>query len=229
MLYCKACQNKVVRTEEYAGNQCAYCRNGFVSQLACGQCGHDVPRGASHCARCEGPGVEVPFMDAGVLPPGLPGLPPPGGLPPGFSSMPPGTMMIVVGGQLGPPPPPPPPPAAPGLDMTFVSPGTNLPARLRDLPPPIPEVYRSHRHGAMAEVTMNGRDAEILTNMRKVSALLEVLAGDMNNLQGHMSSTRDCIRECRMLAITLQEEVEVRLGPNGARMPIGNPVGGRRG
>jgi len=96
------------------------------------------------------------------------------------------------------------------------------------MPPPVPEVYRSHRFGATAEVTMNGSDAAILTKMQQVAVLLEALAAEMNNLQGHMPSTRDCIRQCRMLSIDLQGEVEVRLGPNGARMPIGNDLGGRR-
>lgn len=92
-------------------------------------------------------------------------------------------------------------PALPGLPM--------------GLPPPVRETYIQRSFGVESEVTLNGRDADILTKMNQAAALLQVLAAEMNNLQGHMPSTRDVIKGCRRLSLELQEEVEVRLGPQG--------------
>lgn len=83
------------------------------------------------------------------------------------------------------------------------------------LPAPIRESYEQRRFGVDAAVQMNGRDAAILTKMQQAGALLHVLAQEMNNLQGFMPSTREVIKGCRKLAADLQEEVEVRIGPQG--------------
>lgn len=80
---------------------------------------------------------------------------------------------------------------------------------------PVREAYSHGRFGVEAEVQLNGRDADIMTKMKQTGALLHVLAQEMNNLQGHMPSTRALIKACRNLAAELQEEVEVRLGPQG--------------
>lgn len=83
------------------------------------------------------------------------------------------------------------------------------------LPERVPETYVQRRFGVESHVQMSGQDASILTEMGQVAMLLHALAGRMNELAGHMGSTRDCIKSCRILAMTLQEEIEVRRGPQG--------------
>jgi RNA polymerase subunit RPABC4/transcription elongation factor Spt4 len=73
------------------------------------------------------------------------------------------------------------------------------------------------RFGAVADVQMNGRDAEILTKMNQVVVLLHALAQEMNGFFDLMDSTRRCIKSCRNLATDLQEEVETRMGPSSSR------------
>lgn len=92
-----------------------------------------------------------------------------------------------------------------------------IPVLPMGMPAPIAESYVQRSFGVESEVTMGGRDAEILSRMQQVAALLQVLAADMNGLQGHMPSTREVIKGCRKLALEMQEEVEVRLGPQGTR------------
>jgi hypothetical protein len=102
------------------------------------------------------------------------------------------------------------PPGAPPVMGALAIPG--LP---NSLMLPVQESYSHGRFGVSAEVQLNGRDADILTKMKQTGALLHVLAQEMNNLCGHMPSTRAVIKACRNLAADLQEEVEVRLGPQG--------------
>jgi len=84
-----------------------------------------------------------------------------------------------------------------------------------ELPPSVPEVYRAGKFGVRAVVQMSGRDAEILTRMGNAAVLLLALANEMNQLQGFMASTRAVIKAARTLASDLQEEIEVRIGPQG--------------
>jgi hypothetical protein len=207
VLYCKACQNMVPSGEA----RCYLCQNGFVNQLACATCHADVPRGSTGCARCDGQHAEV------MQPP-----PPPTGYPPPPQEYFPGR------GPVHSPPPRHPHsghsgqalvPVTPGVSITINQPGT-LPAiphlpRGMALPTRVPESYLQRSHGATSEVVMNGEDASILTEMGNLSALLHVMAGRMNELQGHMPSTRQLIRKCRDLSTDIQEEIEVRLGPQG--------------
>lgn len=188
MLYCKAC-NFVVGAGQ---NSCGNCGNGFVSALMCGGCGKEVARGASSCSTCD-----RHVGGVGLVPqarPPLPGPPPPGV-----------ALTILPFGAEAPPGGGAPPPfgalAIPGLPL--------------GLPVPVRSSYTQERFGVVAEVEMNGRDADILTKMQQAAALLHVLAKEMNNLQGHMPSTREVIKGCRKLALEIQEEVEVRLGPQG--------------
>lgn len=114
-----------------------------------------------------------------------------------------GVVVAVVpygGGQLQHPEPM--LPALPGLPM--------------GLPPPVRESYVQRSFGVESEVVLNTGDADILNKMNQAAALLQVLAAEMNKLQGHMPSTREVIKGCRKLSLELQEEVEVRLGPQGA-------------
>ena len=109
-------------------------------------------------------------------------------------------------------------PEDPVLAIAIVPLNSSIPAvaglpRGMAMPARISDSYTAGKFGAEAKVTLNGQDASIMTEMGQVAALLHVLAGRMNELQGHMASTRQCIRDCRKLAADLQEEVEVRIGP----------------
>ena len=119
-----------------------------------------------------------------------------------------------------------PPTAPPGVSITIIPFGGEqsvppvmgalaIPGLPTDLMRPVHDSYSHGRFGVSADVQLNGRDADILTKMKQTAALLHVLAQEMNNLQGHMTSTRAVIKSCRNLAAEIQEEVEVRLGPQG--------------
>lgn len=83
------------------------------------------------------------------------------------------------------------------------------------MPMVVPPSYVQNRFGVSAEVQLSGQDAEILTLMSQAATLLHGLAAKMNTFSGVMKSTRDVIRGCRDLATLLQEEIEVRRGPQG--------------
>lgn len=101
------------------------------------------------------------------------------------------------------------------LPYLHLPPGTSAALQVPriELPSAVPARYVSRKFGVEAEVVLNGQDAEILTKMGQVAALLQVLAQNMNNFQGVMDSTRRVIKACRNLAADIQEEVEVRRGP----------------
>lgn len=88
--------------------------------------------------------------------------------------------------------------------------GTAIP-----MPVHVPQSYRQSKFGVESEVTYNGTDAEILTLMGQAVTALHLLAAKMNTFQGLMQSTRDVIKGCRNLATDLQEEIELRRGPQG--------------
>ena len=77
----------------------------------------------------------------------------------------------------------------------------------------VSEVRTGGKFGAISDIQMNGRDAEILTKMNQVVALLHALAAEMNDFVALSGETRKCIKGCRNLAADLQEEVETRVGP----------------
>lgn len=79
----------------------------------------------------------------------------------------------------------------------------------------VPERYLAGRHGVDAEVQIPQGDAELMTYMLRAASLLTELAARMNGFQGTSDMTRANIRACRQLALDLQEEVEVRRGPQG--------------
>lgn len=119
-------------------------------------------------------------------------------------------------------PAPPLPPRGNNIDVTIMpyqdirnSRAMAVPGLPLGLPAPIRESYEQKRFGVDAAVQMNGRDAAILTKMQQAGALLHVLAQEMNNLQGFMPSTREVIKGLRKMAVDLQEEVEIRIGPQG--------------
>lgn len=112
------------------------------------------------------------------------------------------------------------PPGTPMEGVLVISTPLALPTLPRGLttferPAPVPAVYRAGKHGAEAKVAMGGRDAEILTRMGDAAVLLQAMAQEMNQLQGHMPSTRALIKSFRVLAAEIQEEIETRIGPQG--------------
>lgn len=94
---------------------------------------------------------------------------------------------------------------------------SNLPVPVAPMVVPVrvPERYAAGTFGVKAEVQMEGRDAEILTDMNHMAAALLAMAAKMNEFQGIGDTTRAVIRGCRNLANMLQEEVETRCGPSG--------------
>lgn len=79
----------------------------------------------------------------------------------------------------------------------------------------VPEVYQAGRYGVSAQVSIPSGDVEIMNLMGQVVVILHTLAEKMNHFQGHMDSTRQCIKGCRNLATDLQDEIEKRRGPQG--------------
>lgn len=186
MLYCAVCKTVV----QEGDNQCRSCGNGFVSRLACASCNKIVTIGVSSCPACS-----RSSMAFDVVP--TPVRPLPSSLAPVQRSVPyvvaepvPSAVVLHPPGKLRLPP---------GLGLNELT----VPEQRRD----------AGRFGAIADVTMNGNDAEIMTRMNQVAAMLHVLAQDMNGFQGVDPETRSVIRGCRNLAALLQEEVERRRGP----------------
>lgn len=132
-------------------------------------------------------------MDLPVLPESL-SFPPSEGGP-----RTPGNGVMVVRGVRG---------DEPQVAMAGLPPGVSPPGR-------VPTGYMQRRGGVEAEVRMNGQDADILTRMRQMAAMCYAMAEELNRLQGVMASTRALTKSLRVLAADLQEEVDVRLGPQG--------------
>jgi hypothetical protein len=73
-------------------------------------------------------------------------------------------------------------------------------------------VVQRSRFGPSTEMFPNEGDTVIMNEMGEEIIRLHHLAQRMTKFAGHMESTRACIRECRNLATSLQEEIEVRRG-----------------
>ncbi len=111
-------------------------------------------------------------------------------------------------------------PQSSARDMVYVPPPVQqfdgmIPLPVQRLATVVPQAYDSGRFGANSRVEMNGDDALILTRVGQFVQMLHAMAGELSRLQGHMQSTRSCIKGCRNLATELQEEIETRLGPKG--------------
>ena len=77
------------------------------------------------------------------------------------------------------------------------------------------ERYTVHKFGVEAEISVSPQDIEIMTLIGQTVVILHTLAEKMNHFQGLMESTRHVIKGCRNLASDLQEEIELRRGPQG--------------
>lgn len=164
---------------------CKVCGNGFTSRLACATCNRVVASGQAFCESCASRGLDPHRQSSSNE--FFPNIP---------SSMVPARreheheQSSVMGLTL--------PKLPPGISLDRVH---------------VPEARTGGKFGAIADIQMNGRDAEILTKMNQVVLLLHALAAEMNEFQAFSDSTRKVIKGCRNLAADLQEEVESRVGP----------------
>jgi len=78
-----------------------------------------------------------------------------------------------------------------------------------------PEGNIQRKFGVESEVFHNPRDVDIMNKMSQCVTMLHAMAGEMNGFAGHMESTRRLMKSCRALANDMQEEIEVRRGPQG--------------
>lgn len=163
---------------------CRTCGNGFVSRLACSRCNRVVPQGQAYCSSCSDVDDRRPPPPSGGSYASYPRPP----APPSASHVAAGALATIGIGTL---------PSLPAVGGALQ----------------VPDGYRGGSHGAKSEVFYSGRDAEILTKMNQVAALLIVLAAEMNDFVAVGPSTREIIKSCRVLSADLQGEVEARRGP----------------
>lgn len=89
----------------------------------------------------------------------------------------------------------------------------NLPA-LRGIVPGalrIPEEYEGGRLGVSATVSIPPVHAEIMNELGQLTSLLHAMAGKLVILPG--DGARRLARTMRSLATDIQEEIEIRVGP----------------
>lgn len=99
-------------------------------------------------------------------------------------------------------------------DSLMVPPLLSVPLPLMR-PEKYPGSELQSKFGVESEVFHNQRDVGIMNKMSQLVTLLHAIAGEMNGFAGHMESTRRLMKSCRALANDLQEEIEVRRGPQG--------------
>jgi hypothetical protein len=201
-------------------NFCPECRTGFVSQLECAECGRLVTRGHASCLPCARPASEpadslgeVRWLDTACLACGSRQFSTPSGAScenghggePGrvmgswelqaHAAPRPQTSLVALQSPRHAPP------ALPGLP-----PHVSLPA-------PVATRHVSRQGGVEAEVRVPPGDAEVMDLMGQVVVVLHTFAAKVNTLTGHGELTRLIIRNARVLATDIQEELEQRKGP----------------
>jgi len=90
------------------------------------------------------------------------------------------------------------PPALPGL-----------PSHVKAIT--ISETYSAGRFGVQSQVTIPQVDVETMNLMGQLVVVLHTVAEKMNQL-AHSESLRRLIKNCRVLAADVQEEIEIRRG-----------------
>jgi len=78
---------------------------------------------------------------------------------------------------------------------------------------PVPERYDAGRYGIEAVVTIPAVDVAIMNELGKLVQLLHAMATRLNQFTGMTDRTRKLIRDMRVLATDVQEEIESRRGP----------------
>jgi hypothetical protein len=101
------------------------------------------------------------------------------------------------------------------------TPSTEM-VRLPDLPPlpvlvptspAVVERYQAGRLGVEAEVVIPAGDVDIMNDLLTLVQVLHKVAAKATRFVGHTDHTRKMIRDMRVLATDIQEEVETRRGP----------------
>ena len=81
--------------------------------------------------------------------------------------------------------------------------------------PTLPEHYTVSRYGVTANIQVNSNDVKIMQLEAQLIAMLESYADAANYRSGFSELARSNIKECRLLAINLREEIERTRGPQG--------------
>jgi len=100
------------------------------------------------------------------------------------------------------------------LQSPAVSAALSVPAAVASARP-VPSVYEAGRHGVKAEVRVPEGDVTIMNELLSLVQLLHAMAARANQFRGHTEHTRKMIRDMRVLATDVQDEVEMRRGPLG--------------
>jgi len=99
-------------------------------------------------------------------------------------------------------------------DVTVLPPGGRLAASPALAVPRVSEVYAAGRYGVTATVMMPAGDVEILNELATLAELLSAMATKAGSgLRGYTEHTRKMVRDMRILAADIQEEIEQRRGP----------------
>lgn len=78
---------------------------------------------------------------------------------------------------------------------------------------PVASRFVVRQGGVEAEIHVPPGDAEVMDLMGQLVVILHTFASKVNNLSGHSELTRHIIRNSRVLATDIQEELEQRKGP----------------
>jgi len=98
--------------------------------------------------------------------------------------------------------------------VAVLPPGGRLAASPALAVPRVSEVYAAGRYGVTATVTMPAGDVEILNELATLAELLSVMATKAGSgFRGYTEHTRKMVRDMRILAADIQEEIEQRRGP----------------
>ena len=89
-----------------------------------------------------------------------------------------------------------------------------VPSRVAAVPT-LPERYTVSRHGVIADIRVNPNDVKIMQLEAQLIAMLESYADAANYRSGFSELSRSNIKDCRLLAINLREEIERTRGPQG--------------
>ena len=81
--------------------------------------------------------------------------------------------------------------------------------------PLVREEYRAGRFGVAAEVRIPAGDVSIMNELGKLVELLHAMAARATQFGIPSDHTRKLVRDMRILATDVQEEIELRLGPRG--------------
>jgi hypothetical protein len=81
--------------------------------------------------------------------------------------------------------------------------------------PTLPERYTVSRGGITADIRLNPNDVKIMQLEAQLIAMLESYAEAANYRTGFSELSRSNIKDCRLLAINLREEIERTRGPQG--------------